>query len=159
MIWIAIDTSESSEKPTASQFCAVCAPIANSIRSSRKVASERINDSATLNTQGGRSNVYVHAKIMLIDDAWATIGSCNLHSNSLYGHTEMNASFWDAEVVRALRCALLTEHLGGDTAPLDMRSGLQRYRDIAWQNRYRHDTGDPNWQGLAYRLDPTTYGE
>jgi cardiolipin synthase len=114
---------------------------------------------AALNTQGGRSNVYVHAKIMLIDDAWATIGSCNLHSNSLYGHTEMNASFWDAEVVRALRCALLTEHLGEDTAPLDMRSGLRRYRDIAWQNRYRHDAGDPNWQGLAYRLDPATYGK
>jgi cardiolipin synthase A/B len=50
---------------------------------------------AALNPQGQRRNVYVHAKVMLADDAWATIGSCNLHSNSLYGHTEMNASFWD----------------------------------------------------------------
>ena len=24
--------------------------------------------------------IYVHAKIMLVDDAWATIGSCNLHA-------------------------------------------------------------------------------
>ena len=39
---------------------------------------------------GGRDIVHVHAKIMLIDDAWATIGSCNLHEGSLFGHTEMN---------------------------------------------------------------------
>jgi cardiolipin synthase A/B len=65
-----------------------------------------------LNTQGRRRDVYVHGKIMLIDDKWATIGSCNLHSNSLSGHTEMNASIWDGAVVRPLRRALLAEHLG-----------------------------------------------
>lgn len=36
---------------------------------------------------------------MLVDDAWATIGSCNLHSSSLFGKIEMNASL-DPEVVR-----------------------------------------------------------
>jgi phosphatidylserine/phosphatidylglycerophosphate/cardiolipin synthase-like enzyme len=114
---------------------------------------------AALNEEGVRRDIYVHGKIMLIDDAWATIGSCNLHSNSLYGHTEMNASFWDAEVVRALRCALLAEHLGEDTAHLDARAALQLYRRIAGENRRRHDTGDSNWPGLAYRLDPSTYGK
>src|SRR6185437_12902941 len=67
---------------------------------------------AAPNARGERSSIYVHSKIMLVDDAWATIGSCNLHSNSLAGHTEMNAAFWDADVVRALRCQLLSEHLG-----------------------------------------------
>ena len=56
--------------------------------------------------------VYVHAKIMLVDDAWATIGSCNMHAYSLSGHSEMNVSFWDATVVHALRCQLFGEHLG-----------------------------------------------
>jgi cardiolipin synthase len=41
---------------------------------------------------GQRRAVYVHAKAMLVDDAWMTVGSCNLHSNSLGGHTEMNVS-------------------------------------------------------------------
>ncbi len=36
--------------------------------------------------QGQRSNIYVHSKIMLVDDQWATVGFCNLHSNSLSGH-------------------------------------------------------------------------
>jgi cardiolipin synthase len=109
--------------------------------------------------QNGRSNIYVHSKIMLIDDAWATIGSCNLHANSLFGHTEMNASFWDPKVVRALRCELLAEHIGQDTAHLDDRAALALYRLVAEENRRKREVGDCNWQGLAFRLSAETYGE
>lgn len=110
------------------------------------------------NPHGSRSNVYVHGKIMLIDDAWATIGSCNLHEKSLTGHGEMNASIWDPEVARGLRCELLAEHLGRDTAGIDDRAALRLYREIARANRRRRDAGDFNWQGLAFSLDPATYG-
>jgi len=110
------------------------------------------------NALGSRSSIYVHAKVMLIDDAWATIGSCNLHTHSLTGHTEMNASIWDPEVVRALRCELLAEHLGQDTAGIDDRAALCLYRKTARENRRRHDADDSNWQGLAFSLDPAMYG-
>jgi cardiolipin synthase len=108
--------------------------------------------------QGRRSNIYVHSKIMLVDDAWATIGSCNLHRYSLSGNTEMNASIWDPQVVHALRCELLAEHLDLDTAGIDDRAALCRYREIARENRRRHDAGDFKWQGLAFSLDPAAYG-
>jgi len=110
------------------------------------------------NAQASRSNVYVHAKVMLIDDAWATIGSCNLHANSLTGHSEMNASIWDPEVARALRCELLAEHLGQDTAGIDDRAALCLYRETARANRRRRDASDFDWQGLAFSLDPAMYG-
>jgi cardiolipin synthase A/B len=113
---------------------------------------------ASLDAQAGRSNIYVHSKIMLVDDAWATIGSCNLHANSLSGHTEMNASIWDPKVVRALRCELLAEHLGEDTAGIDDRSAFRRFGEIARENRRRRDANDGTWQGLAFSLDPATYG-
>ena len=106
---------------------------------------------------GGRNDAYVHAKIMLIDDAWATVGSCNLHANSLIGHTEMNASFWDPSTVRALRCELFCEHLGQGTADLDDLAAMSLYRQIARDNRRRRDVGDFDWQGLAFSLDPATY--
>lgn len=109
--------------------------------------------------QGERRNIYVHGKLMVIDDAWATIGSCNLHANSLLGHSEMNAAIWDAAVARDLRVALLAEHLGEDTAHLNARTALQLYRQIAHDNRSRRDAGNPDWRGLAYRLDPTAYTE
>jgi cardiolipin synthase len=108
---------------------------------------------------GGRNTIYVHAKIMLIDDAWATIGSCNLHANSLFGHSEMNAAVWDRGVVRALRRRLLLEHLGQDTGHLDDQSAMQLYQRIARENAGRREAGDVDWQGLACSLNPATYGE
>jgi cardiolipin synthase A/B len=56
--------------------------------------------------------VYVHCKLMIVDDVWATIGSCNLHAYSLGGHSEMNASIWDEAVVRDLRDRLRRKHEG-----------------------------------------------
>lgn len=109
-------------------------------------------------TASGRHDVYVHSKVMLIDDAWATIGSCNLHAGSAFGNSELNVTFWDPAVVRALRCKLLDEHLGQDTANLDDHSALREYGRIARENRRRRDVGDPEWQGLAFSLDPATYG-
>jgi cardiolipin synthase len=112
---------------------------------------------ANLDAQGCRRNIYVHSKIMLVDDAWATIGSCNLHALSLSGHTEMNASIWDPQVVRALRCELLEEHLDQDTAGIDDRTALRLYREIARENRRRREANDFKWQGLAFSLDPAAY--
>ncbi|NBD22328.1 phospholipase D-like domain-containing protein [Paenibacillus glycinis] len=110
------------------------------------------------NASGTRSSIYVHAKMMLVDDEWATIGSCNLHSNSLYGHTEMNASIWDPAVVRSLRRELLSEHLGTDTEALNDREALRLYRSIARENRLRAAREDYAWTGLAVMLEPAEYG-
>jgi phosphatidylserine/phosphatidylglycerophosphate/cardiolipin synthase-like enzyme len=114
---------------------------------------------AGLGAGGRHSEVYVHAKTMLVDDAFATIGSCNLHAFSLFGHTELNASFWDPDAVRSFRGMLLDESLGCDTRALDDRAALALYRRIARENRLSRDRGDAAWQGIVYALDPATYGE
>jgi phosphatidylserine/phosphatidylglycerophosphate/cardiolipin synthase-like enzyme len=57
-------------------------------------------------------SAYVHCKLMIVDDGWATIGSCNLHAHSLGGSAEMNASIWDAAVARDLRERLRRKHEG-----------------------------------------------
>lgn len=103
-----------------------------------------------------RRNVYVHSKIMLVDDEWATIGSCNLHLNSLSGHSELNAAFWDPLTVRGLRCQLFSEHLAQETGHLDDRAALQLYRSIAHVNRARGNDA-AKWQGLAFALAPEAY--
>jgi cardiolipin synthase len=113
---------------------------------------------AGLDSRGARSIVYVHAKAMLVDDAWATIGSCNLHAASLLENTEMNVTFRDPAVVRTLRCHLLAEHLGLDTSSLGDAAALRLYRRIADENRAKRDGGRADWQGLAFRIDATTYG-
>ncbi|WP_141710644.1 phospholipase D-like domain-containing protein [Paraburkholderia nodosa] len=109
-------------------------------------------------SRGGRGQVYVHAKLMLVDDKWATIGSCNLHSNSLTGHTEINAAIWDHDWVRALRRELLREHLGEDTTDIDDRSALKLYRRIAHDNAQRFREGNFEWKGRAFEMAPSRYG-
>ena len=112
---------------------------------------------AGLDSDGKRNDVYVHAKVMLIDDAWATIGSANLHWYSMFGNGELNVSFHDPVEVRALRGALLAEHLEEDTTHLDDRAALARFREIAFANRRRRDTGESTWRGNAFALDARTY--
>lgn len=108
--------------------------------------------------QGMRHPVYVHAKTMLIDDCWATIGSCNLHSGSMSGHSELNASIWSPEFVHALRCELFAEHLQIDTSHLDDLSAFELYRTFAEGNATKHANGDLGWNGNVIRLDPGSYG-
>jgi phosphatidylserine/phosphatidylglycerophosphate/cardiolipin synthase-like enzyme len=107
---------------------------------------------------GRYEEIYAHVKAALVDDAWATIGSTNIANRSFYRDTELNASFWHQETVRALRVELLQEHLGLDTAGVDDRGALQLYRDVAHANRARRASGEP-MSGLAYAIDPAEYAK
>ena len=96
--------------------------------------------------------------MMVVDDVWTTIGSCNLHPFSLAGHSEMNASIWDADVARALRCRLFAQHLGVDTGRMDDRAAFRLFQDIARGNRRKMETRESDWKGLALALSPEAYG-
>ncbi|MDO8732053.1 MAG: phospholipase [Actinomycetota bacterium] len=59
--------------------------------------------------------VYVHAKVVLIDDVWGCIGSDNTNRRSWTNDSELSAAFMDASGdghVRVLRLTLALEHLG-----------------------------------------------
>jgi cardiolipin synthase len=103
---------------------------------------------------GERKPVWVHAKLMVVDDVWATIGSCNLHYASLFGNAELNAACWHPDTARTLRAKLLQEHLDHDTSNMDDRAALRLFRKIAMANRRRFDIGENAWQGLAFSLVP-----
>ena len=105
---------------------------------------------------GNYQNAYVHAKIALIDDCWATIGSANIANRSFYGDTELNASFWHRPTVSRLRRDLLFEHLGEDTSELDDVQALKLYARIARENTERRNRGE-YLEGLAFALDPRSY--
>jgi phosphatidylserine/phosphatidylglycerophosphate/cardiolipin synthase-like enzyme len=103
---------------------------------------------------GSRGDVYVHGKLMLVDDVFATIGSTNFAERSFRTQTEMNVSFQDAAAVKALRCDLFDEHLARDTSALDAAEAVRLFASIARKNAQRRDTA---WQGIAFALDPATY--
>jgi phosphatidylserine/phosphatidylglycerophosphate/cardiolipin synthase-like enzyme len=112
---------------------------------------------AGLGTDGRRHAVYVHSKLMIVDDAWATVGSCNLHRYSLFGNGELNIAFAGEAPVRHLRDTLLGEHLGLDTTGMDGVSALRLLRQTALENARKQAAGDPAWQGLVHWIDPVTH--
>lgn len=69
--------------------------------------------------QANSRDIYVHAKLMIVDDIWATIGSANIGRRSLTHDSEINIAVIDGAVVdgrrkfaKELRIALWKEHLG-----------------------------------------------
>lgn len=113
---------------------------------------------AGLGIDGRRTPAYVHSKLMLVDDAWATVGSANLHHWSLFGNGELNAAIFSPGHVRAFRVELFKEHLGEDTSALDDIAALRLFRQVATENRGRLSSGDHTWRGLAFSLDISSYG-
>jgi phosphatidylserine/phosphatidylglycerophosphate/cardiolipin synthase-like enzyme len=66
--------------------------------------------------------IYVHAKVCVIDDMWATTGSDNFNRRSWTHDSELTAVVWDRtsgpSYAQELRVALAREHLGiTDTDP------------------------------------------
>ena len=106
---------------------------------------------------GDPHEIYVHAKIMLVDDAWATIGSTNTADRSFQSDTELNASIWHGDVVRGLRSDLFEEHLGIHTADLDDTRAFRHFHERARDNAWLKLGGLP-LEGLAYRLNAGVYG-
>jgi phosphatidylserine/phosphatidylglycerophosphate/cardiolipin synthase-like enzyme len=94
---------------------------------------------------------------MIVDDAWATVGSCNLHRYSLFGNSELNVAFAGEAPVRHLRDTLLGEHLGQGTTGMDGVSALRLLRQTALENARKQAVNDPAWQGLVHWIDPTTH--
>ena len=83
-----------------------------------------------------REGVTVHAKLVLVDDVFANIGSANMFSRSMYGtDSEMSAAVvTSSDVVRELRIAVWGEHLRTELtekvreslADLDLALGIWR---------------------------------
>ncbi|MBK8715706.1 MAG: hypothetical protein IPN32_13305 [Deltaproteobacteria bacterium] len=53
----------------------------------------------------------VHAKVMIIDDEWFTVGSANVNDRGFRTEAEINAVVVDAALATDLRRRLMAEHL------------------------------------------------
>jgi cardiolipin synthase len=101
--------------------------------------------------------VYVHTKVAIIDDVWATIGSSNIWNRSFFGDTELNASFWHAETARRFRVELLSAHNGDDLSSVSMTAALDALAKRAGENYARQVKGE-SIRGHVIELDAATWG-
>jgi phosphatidylserine/phosphatidylglycerophosphate/cardiolipin synthase-like enzyme len=92
----------------------------------------------------GPHDVYVHAKVGVVDDRWLTIGSANLNEHSLFNDTEVNVVTCDPELARATRLRLWSEHLErpvGEVAGDPTRVIDDLWKPIAYEQLARRRAG------------------
>jgi phosphatidylserine/phosphatidylglycerophosphate/cardiolipin synthase-like enzyme len=76
------------------------------------------------------AQVYVHAKVGIVDDRWLVVGSANLNEHSFYNDTEACIITCDEELARETRLRLWREHLGCEDVSFD------RFRERAEDDAY-----------------------
>ena len=97
--------------------------------------------------------IYVHAKVAVIDDVWATVGSGNLNNRGMRNDAEMNAAVLNPPLVRGLRLMLWAEHL----ALFDESDLFDVARYLGRQQQAPEDSarGERTWQQVQEALgDP-----
>jgi phosphatidylserine/phosphatidylglycerophosphate/cardiolipin synthase-like enzyme len=123
--------------------------------------------------------IYVHAKVCVIDDVWATVGSDNLNRRSWTHDSELSCAVIDSELderipidpgglgdgsrkfARELRLSLWAEHLGrsaDDPELLDLAHSSVLWRETAgklerWQSHPNEGNRPPSRIQL-HEIDP-----
>jgi len=101
--------------------------------------------------------IYTHAKLCVVDGAWATLGSANLVDLSLLpDHTELNAACWGRELCLPLLCGLVEEHCGARES--DDLAALATIGELARASRASLIAGGPVLGG-CYALDARRYAQ
>lgn len=97
------------------------------------------------NEQG--TPIYVHAKICVVDDTWACIGSDNANRRSWRHDSELSAAMMDGRsdgLARRLRVGLAHEHLADAAVGRDLGDAAEwfdAFRDTAHALEAWHDGG------------------
>jgi len=81
------------------------------------------------------SLLYVHSKMMIVDDRFTIIGSANINERSMSGSrdTEIAAVINSPSFARELRLRLWNEHTGG-IAEISFRDGFAQIKSISRRN-------------------------
>jgi cardiolipin synthase len=104
--------------------------------------------------------IYTHAKVCVVDEAWVTCGSANFVDISLQrDHTEINAAVWDSDFAAAILRDLLSLHMH---APPDSTQPhtvwMIAAQTEAQQNAKRRAEHLP-LHGTLCAIDPAVYGQ
>lgn len=80
--------------------------------------------------------VDIHAKIMIVDDIFLTVGSCNVNDRGFELEGEINLAIVDRDLAKDTRMRLWREHLGGDPRLTgDIDTDVLVWKEHAQRNR------------------------
>lgn len=78
--------------------------------------------------------IYVHAKLMTIDDAFMTLGSANINTRSMEADSELNIAHENGDVTKRLRRQLWSMHTKNEGAQDDPAKAFIQWEKIMGNN-------------------------
>ena len=88
--------------------------------------------------------VYIHSKLMIVNDVFTTHGSANINTRSMQVDSELNIDHEWASVTQGLRRRLWEQHTGGMGAQDDPAVAFDKWREIINENQsLREDKKNP----------------
>ncbi|WP_175847704.1 phospholipase D-like domain-containing protein [Burkholderia arboris] len=85
--------------------------------------------------------VYVHAKLMTIDDVFTTLGSANINTRSMEADSELNICHENGDVTKRLRQQLWSLHTNKEGMQDAPAEAFTTWTDIVKKNADRQDGG------------------
>lgn len=87
--------------------------------------------------------VYVHAKMMLVDDAFMMLGSANINTRSMQVDSELNIAHHRPEITKPLREQQWERYTAGRvTAGMPMSAAFKKWGDVMSQNAKARKASD-----------------
>jgi phosphatidylserine/phosphatidylglycerophosphate/cardiolipin synthase-like enzyme len=106
--------------------------------------------------------IYIHSKLLLVDDGFFTLGSANLNQRSMAVDSEINLATNDRCHAVALRTRIWSEltggkHDGGNATPQDVEQTFKNWVDLMKKNKNRQkspstDPVDKQMEGFIVPL-------
>lgn len=89
---------------------------------------------------GASRDIYIHSKLLMVDDCFMTLGSANLNLRSMSADSEINLATDSIEHVRPFRQRVWGmqtggEHDGGDGSPQKVSDTFEKWKKLASKNR------------------------
>lgn len=84
--------------------------------------------------------VYIHSKLMIVNDVFTTHGSANINTRSMQVDSEMNIAHEWASVTRDLRRRLWNLHTNGKGGQDNAEGAFKAWGDLLKENKDLQDT-------------------
>ncbi|MFF7064553.1 hypothetical protein [Pseudomonas sp. NPDC008258] len=86
--------------------------------------------------------VYIHSKLMIVNDVFTTHGSANINTRSMQVDSELNIAYEWGSVTQALRQRLWGLHAGGSGAQDNAGLAFEAWSQIVVDNNWRQRTNE-----------------
>jgi phosphatidylserine/phosphatidylglycerophosphate/cardiolipin synthase-like enzyme len=134
--------------------------INNNLASLRKAGENRVRTYSLISQHNmfkdRRKQIYIHSKLVIVDDKWITIGSANTDRDGLEYSTEFDLGIVSANLSQGLRAKLWREHLKAEDMdsssssplPTSVRSNNNTPIDL-----YNFEEGFEAWEDWPKRME------